>query len=984
VIGITDYFTIEGYKKVKAYLNDEKRFAQDFPDPDDRARIRDILVLANVEFRLNFLINDSRVNFHVLFSDKVSVEDIEENFLHDVHFVYEGNPQSTDEQRKLTVHNLIALGERLKREHANFASQSDIEIGLCNAVVDASEVCETLNAPRSLFSEKFLVGVPADEDLSKAHWDGQGHNSRKVLIQKADFLMAANPHTIAWALGKKHATPADYAAEFKGLKPCLHGSDAHTLDTLFRPDQDRCCWIKADPTFDGLRQVTIEPEERVYIGEEPDSLSRVRSNRTKYIASVEFGKISDSTETEVWFSENGEIPVNPGLVAVIGNKGSGKSALADTLGLIGNTRQSEHFSFLSKKKFREKGGAKASQFIAVARWESGDTEEPKTLNDETDEDAAETIKCLPQKYLEEICSDEITAGQFYNELKAMIFSHIDKAETLDCDTLDEVIEVKTGEKNRSIEIVRRALHQINADIIALEEKLHPDQRKRIEAQRDNKKREKASLEKAPPEEVPNPEDDAGTQRQVSAAMKLLTEKKEALDKVEETIRILEGEKKTQYERLTNAKLLLDRLANFRAAYDTVRLDCQGIAAKLGIEFDEVLKVAINEAAVKTTRSEASKKYGEIQDKLDEENKQGVLVQREKLQEEIRQLSDTLDEPQKKYQAYLVAKQAWKAKLEQIEGDADAVGSLQYYTAQLEELKSLPESLAEKKKERISRVKEIYGHLHHLTQEYAELYQPVKKRLGRHGLADGMASLDFSVAIVCQRFENEFLGFIDQNKRGSFRGKVEGQRKVRNILGIADFSSEDGVVSFLDTVEEQLAREGDGGDTNAAEVRYVKDQLKQQITVLDFYDYVYSLGYLLPKYTLRWGDREVGQLSPGERGTVLLIFYLFLSTEDIPLVIDQPEENLDNETVYKLLVPCIKWAKKRRQIILVTHNPNLAVVCDADQVIHCQMDKTDGNRITYQGGAIENPKINRALITILEGTRPAFDNRDSKYYVADAY
>lgn len=106
-----------------------------------------------------------------------------------------------------------------------------------------------------------------------------------------------------------------------------------------------------------------------------------------------------------------------------------------------------------------------------------------------------------------------------------------------------------------------------------------------------------------------------------------------------------------------------------------------------------------------------------------------------------------------------------------------------------------------------------------------------------------------------------------------------------------------------------------------------------------------------------------------------------STEWIPILpseIDQPEENLDNQTIYKLLVPCIKEAKRRRQIILITHNPNLAVVCDAEQIIACSIDKQGGNRITYTSGAIENPRINQSILDILEGTRPAFENRGSKY------
>ena len=146
-----------------------------------------------------------------------------------------------------------------------------------------------------------------------------------------------------------------------------------------------------------------------------------------------------------------------------------------------------------------------------------------------------------------------------------------------------------------------------------------------------------------------------------------------------------------------------------------------------------------------------------------------------------------------------------------------------------------------------------------------------------------------------------------------------------------------------------------------------------------YDLIFSLDYLRPRYALRMGDKELHQLSPGERGAILLVFYLLVDKEDIPLIIDQPEENLDNQTVYELLVPCMKEAKRRRQIMIVTHNPNLAVVCDAEQVICADLDKKKNFRMNYVTGAIENPMLNQAIVDILEGTMPAFNNRDSKYF-----
>jgi hypothetical protein len=91
-----------------------------------------------------------------------------------------------------------------------------------------------------------------------------------------------------------------------------------------------------------------------------------------------------------------------------------------------------------------------------------------------------------------------------------------------------------------------------------------------------------------------------------------------------------------------------------------------------------------------------------------------------------------------------------------------------------------------------------------------------------------------------------------------------------------------------------------------------------------------------------------------------------------------EVNLDNHTVYRLLIPVIKDVKKRRQLIMVTHSPNIAVVCDAEQIIHAHIDRANGNRVEYTMGAIEAPELTLHMINVLEGTRPAFDNRGSKY------
>ena len=154
------------------------------------------------------------------------------------------------------------------------------------------------------------------------------------------------------------------------------------------------------------------------------------------------------------------------------------------------------------------------------------------------------------------------------------------------------------------------------------------------------------------------------------------------------------------------------------------------------------------------------------------------------------------------------------------------------------------------------------------------------------------------------------------------------------------------------------------------------------TKQELYDYIYQLDYIQPSFQLMMGDKQLPALSPGERGALLLLFYLFIDMDDKPLIIDQPEENLDNESVYNYLVHFIKEAKQKRQIIIVTHNPNLAVVCDADQIVEMKIDKSYRNKVSFQSGAIENSIINDRIVTILEGTYPAFNNRDCKYSIVE--
>lgn len=102
---------------------------------------------------------------------------------------------------------------------------------------------------------------------------------------------------------------------------------------------------------------------------------------------------------------------------------------------------------------------------------------------------------------------------------------------------------------------------------------------------------------------------------------------------------------------------------------------------------------------------------------------------------------------------------------------------------------------------------------------------------------------------------------------------------------------------------------------------IGDLSKQVKDVKRLYDLLFSFEYFDARYELRLGGKNLNQLSPGEKGLLLLVFYLHLDKEKTPLIIDQPEDNLDNDSIFSVLATCIRQAKKTRQVILVTHNPN---------------------------------------------------------------
>jgi predicted ATPase len=219
-------------------------------------------------------------------------------------------------------------------------------------------------------------------------------------------------------------------------------------------------------------------------------------------------------------------------------------------------------------------------------------------------------------------------------------------------------------------------------------------------------------------------------------------------------------------------------------------------------------------------------------------------------------------------------------------------------------------------------------------------------------------------VIDDSFQSDFFNYINRQKRNAFREEEYQLHKTIDKLNEIEAMTD--YVKYPELIMNCMYEFSND----------ISSQLKDG-KLMEFYNYLYGLKYITNTYELISDNKTLDKLSPGERGALLLIFYLLLDFRDNPLIIDQPEDNLDNQSVAKVLVPFIQVAKKRRQIILVTHNPNLAVVADSDQIIHAKIIK-DNNQVVIEAGSIEDPTINACIVAILEGTMHSFRKRDGKY------
>lgn len=214
-----------------------------------------------------------------------------------------------------------------------------------------------------------------------------------------------------------------------------------------------------------LKQCIFQPKERVFVGTIPPALDRAQKNKNVCIDNISVSKIENEKNNKTWFQF--DMPINTGLVAVIGNKGSGKSVFSDIIGQLCKCNTMRYASFLNENRFRKMPQNYSNNYIATIRWKDGH-ENRISLADTVFDTTIEDAQYLPQRFIEEVCND--VDNVFQKEIDKVIFSYVDEVERGNALNLYELIENKTRDINIKIEYIKNKLNQINSSIIKLEQK----------------------------------------------------------------------------------------------------------------------------------------------------------------------------------------------------------------------------------------------------------------------------------------------------------------------------------------------------------------------------------------------------------------------------------------------------------------------------------------------------------------------------------
>lgn len=848
VLGITDYFSINGYKKIRNFKNS--------------GRIPNIpLILPNVELRLIPVTSDpTAINYHFIFSEEI-VDRLDSIFFSEIEFEYDGNTYKCIEE------DIIRLG----KAHLGQVVENHIAYkeGINQFKIDSSAIPKLLKKNKDL-RNNCITGV---SNSSRDGVSGIQHNSlamtRNEIYRSANIIFSGNQNDRKYFLGYGIDDVKTLISKYDSIKPCIIGSDAHSIEGIC----ERLTWIKADPSFEGLKQILYEPDLRVRIQEHnPEETETFQKNKKFIIELPGDLKIKDDEKSITNFCMQGTygIQFSNNLTCIIGGRGTGKSTIVHLLYNIINTSQDDRLQKInSPLTYLELIPSPLKRLKEITFADTSKNTEFFFQNEI--ESAAKNINTM-----------SILLNQRFNKL-----SQIDEGKTL-----TELEETHQQAKQKLIELTN-AFNSI------------------------------VSLNKS------------------------ISDYKEENNTLTNQTEIIKSD---EYKKLkSNIEKLSSIIANHTRYLEENQILIEGIDNLLSV----LNKIDWDKAHGKTN-IDSLEKYLNKQRKYFNNNSVSIHLDFEK-NDYYKQLQGKKDE----LKEYLIKRNMPPENIEEL---ADATELIKDNEKNIKQLEDTLKPLIELYKNKNKYIEDYQVSFDKFKERNISLTETIGVILKGKSLSN--KEISFVIKIDYHSIHLQVINYIIDSVDFSVR-----KDHLKNIL----FKDHDinYYISKKENIFEQINDYGGAEQTKPLLLELYSNDDEIEKLYLNMIRNCYDIKNI--KIQTKLGTTPIQNTSFGERCGIVIAIIISVGTT--PIVIDQPEDNLDGRFTTEVLVPLLREKKFNRQIILITRDANIVVGGDSELVNI--LEKYKGNT-RIAPASIENLDFRDNYIWILDGGREAFIKREEKY------
>lgn len=864
VIGVNDYLFLNGYKEVLRYK--------------DAGRLNNIdLILPVVEFRLKEFVGHEqlkRINYHVIFAERsiLDLDIIEAQFLSC--FRSSCNLDSNDVEGVtwggvVTKESLIDLGKHIYEATPEDKRESDnhFEIGFNNISYSTDKLKECLGEikePNTYLKNKYIkaIGKAEWEDF---RWSGSPAD-KKDIINNAHVVFSASPNVEQ--ANKNIGSLNNQQANAR----LLHCSDAHTIKqiedngvakfdfTSTNPkDLGHCfTWIKGNTSFETLRQVVVDYENRVLIQERNPSESK-NSSPELFIDRMEY-KQEIETHT-VYFNKD--------INSVIGKRGAGKSVLL------------KHIAFNVLGEQEQPDVKKISKLQDFKIHWCDDTSEIKF------------VEYIPQNYLSTITYED---GRDYDKrdemLKARLFNNdlFKNADTSKADAVDS-IELKINAKVKEALSIHRQIVDTTSQLKPLGKAEDKDSAIKIKQEEINK------LGK-----IDITDADIENQTKYSSEIESLIKEIKLLEQDVQIIKTINNGSDVSF-------ITVDSEAFFGLSQTTL----------------ELIEKHIEKLSVQEIKAYLNKLLTDLTTKTETKKDRKITVEKE-----LVPITEKLQQ---------------NKTIEKILKEINKLGEEK---KEIEKLEKFVKESNQKEEGIISEIADLYlsfkGKIEGIVQTLKDAFDNFT-----------FITFDFTVSYSEVEYKSRFFDvYIDGRSGERFKKFFDEKRdfyKTEIVQIIKDIVIDASTAKLKTT----------GGDKESA--------------LLTLLSCRYDINFTK---SVKYKDGEelidFENMTGGQKAMALLDLIFNLSKSGYPIIIDQPENDIDVSGISNDLRKLILDQKERRQVIVATHSPNLLLLTDSENVI---VAENENNTLKYRNGGIEIKQIQDDIINILEGGGDALKKRMQK-------